>query len=142
MQDTDSTGEQGIAGGAAGEAAAVLELEDITMSFGSNEVLKGVDLRLQPGRVTALLGANGAGKSTLIKILSGVYPDHGGSIRISGQPVTMDTPMSAARHGIQTVHQRIDETIVPGLTVAENLVFEEIIRGEICLLYTSPSPRD
>jgi simple sugar transport system ATP-binding protein len=131
VQDTDSTGEQGIAGGAAGEAAAVLELEDITMSFGSNEVLKGVDLRLQPGRVTALLGANGAGKSTLIKILSGVYPDHGGSIRISGQPVTMDTPMSAARHGIQTVHQRIDETIIPGLTVAENLVFEEIIRGEI-----------
>lgn len=108
-----------------------LELDDITMSFGANQVLKGVTLALQPGRVTALLGANGAGKSTLIKVLAGVYPDHGGEIRVDGSPVVMESPMAAARHGIQTVHQRIDETIVPGLSVAENLLFEEIIRGEI-----------
>jgi len=101
------------------------------MSFGANQVLKGVTLGLQPGRVTALLGANGAGKSTLIKVLSGVYPEHGGQVRVAGAEVVMDSPLAAARHGIQTVHQRIDENIVPGLTVAENLVFEEIIRGEI-----------
>lgn len=115
----------------AAAAAPALELEGITMSFGANKVLKGVTMALLPGRVTALLGANGAGKSTLIKVLSGVYPDHGGQIRIDGSPVAMESPMAAARHGIQTVHQRIDETIVPGLSVAENLVFEEIIRGEI-----------
>ncbi|MBC7305999.1 MAG: sugar ABC transporter ATP-binding protein [Dietzia sp.] len=101
------------------------------MSFGANQVLKGVTLALLPGRVTALLGANGAGKSTLIKVLSGVYPDYGGRIRVDGAPVAMESPMAAARQGIQTVHQRIDETIVPGLSVAENLVFEEIIRGEV-----------
>ena len=112
-------------------AAPVLELDAITMSFDTNEVLKGVTLALTAGRVTALLGANGAGKSTLIKVLAGVYPDHGGQIRVAGSPVVMESPMAAARHGIQTVHQRIDETIVPGLTVAENLVFEEIIRGEL-----------
>jgi simple sugar transport system ATP-binding protein len=112
-------------------AAPVLELDDITMAFGSNQVLKGVTVALTAGRVTALLGANGAGKSTLIKVLSGVYPDHGGTVSIAGAPVVMDSPLAAARHGIQTVHQRIDENIVPGLTVAENLVFEEIIRGEI-----------
>ncbi len=127
----DAPEEPEVVAAVANDSEAVLELEDITMSFGSNQVLKGVTLPLRAGRVTALLGANGAGKSTLIKILSGVYADHGGLIRISGQPVIMDTPLAAARQGIQTVHQRIDETIVPGLTVAENLVFEEIVRGEI-----------
>ncbi len=107
------------------------ELDGITMSFGANEVLKGVTLDSRCGHVTALLGANGAGKSTLIKVLSGVYPEHGGEIRVAGNPVEMESPLAAARHGIQTVHQRIDETIVPGLTVAENLVFEEIVRGEV-----------
>ena len=131
MQDMDSPEDQGSVASGAADIEAVLELEDITMSFGSNQVLKGVTLALRSGRVTALLGANGAGKSTLIKILSGVYADHGGLIRIGGQKVVMDTPLAAARQGIQTVHQRIDETIVPGLTVAENLVFEEIVRGEI-----------
>ncbi|MFV9673739.1 MAG: ATP-binding cassette domain-containing protein, partial [Acidimicrobiia bacterium] len=48
------------------------------MSFGANEVLKGINLELEPGKVTAILGANGAGKSTLIKVLSGVYNDYGG----------------------------------------------------------------
>ncbi len=111
--------------------APVLELQGITKSFGANEVLRGVTMALRPGRVTALLGANGAGKSTLIKILSGVHPDHGGVARIDGVERPMTTPSEAADHGIQTVHQRIDESIVPGLTVAENLVFEELIRGQL-----------
>ncbi|WP_454083415.1 sugar ABC transporter ATP-binding protein [Georgenia sp. Marseille-Q6866] len=110
---------------------AALTLEGITMSFGPNRVLKGVSFELQPGRVTALLGANGAGKSTLIKILSGVYRPDGGRVLVSGDPVDISSPMSAARHGIQTVHQRIDESMVPGLTVAENLVFEELVQRRL-----------
>ena len=110
---------------------AALSLQDITIAFGSNEVLKGVDMDLHPGTVTALLGANGAGKSTLIKILSGVYSGHRGHVRVAGRLVAIDSPRSASQNGIQTVHQRIDESIVPGLTVAENLVFEEIVRGQI-----------
>ncbi|MCC5949911.1 MAG: sugar ABC transporter ATP-binding protein [Nitriliruptoraceae bacterium] len=112
-------------------AAPVLELADITKSFGANQVLKGVDMALRPGCVTALLGANGAGKSTLIKILSGVHPDHGGTVAVDGIVRPLGSPSEAADHGIQTVHQRIDESIVPGLTVAENLVFEELIRGQL-----------
>jgi len=111
--------------------AATLHLDSITMSFGTNRVLKGVDLRLTAGRVTALLGANGAGKSTLIKVLSGVYSADGGHVRIDGEEVEIATPQDASRHGIQTVHQRIDDSIIPGLSVAENLVFEEIARGEM-----------
>ncbi|WP_210115746.1 sugar ABC transporter ATP-binding protein [Acidipropionibacterium timonense] len=108
-----------------------LALKDITMSFGANRVLKGVSLTLRPGRITALLGANGAGKSTLIKILAGVYSRTNGTIEVAGRPVEIVTPNDAAAHGIQTVHQRIDENLVPGLTVAENLLFEEILRSDI-----------
>ncbi|WP_052466062.1 sugar ABC transporter ATP-binding protein [Mobilicoccus massiliensis] len=113
------------------ETPAALALTDITMAFGANSVLKGVTMRLTPGRVTALLGANGAGKSTLIKILSGVYQGYGGTVEVGGEPIHISSPIDAARHGVQTVHQRIDDSIVPGLSVAENLTFEEIVQGDI-----------
>lgn len=113
------------------EARPALALRDITMSFGANQVLKGVTLELHPGRITALLGANGAGKSTLIKILAGVYARTGGAIEVDGQPVEIASPKDATAHGIQTVHQRIDENLVPGLTVAENLLFEEILNNGV-----------
>lgn len=101
-------------------------MRDISMSFGSNKVLRGVDLEVPGGQVTALLGANGAGKSTLIKILSGLYPEHSGTVEIDGVPGTLDFPRTAKEQGIQTVHQRVDEAVVPGLSVAENLLFEQI----------------
>lgn len=112
-------------------SAPVLSLRDTTMAFGRNRVLKGVTMDLYPGHVTALIGANGAGKSTLIKILAGVYTQSDGTIEVEGTPVSIDSPMSAAELGIQTVHQRIDASIVPGLTVAENLLFEEIVQGAV-----------
>src|SRR3954454_11618126 len=101
-------------------------LTDVSMAFGGKTVLTSVSLDIAPGSVVALLGANGAGKSTLIKILSGVHTGHGGEVRVDGAPVALNSPSAARRLGIQTVHQRIGEGIVPGLTVAENLVFEEL----------------
>jgi simple sugar transport system ATP-binding protein len=94
-------------------------------------VLSGVDLTIDKGQTTALLGANGAGKSTLIKILSGVYSSFTGEIFIDGKAVTIDSPTTAKAAGIETVHQRIDEGVIPGLTVAENLLFERIVSGDI-----------
>jgi simple sugar transport system ATP-binding protein len=90
-----------------------------------------VDLTIDKGQTTALLGANGAGKSTLIKILSGVYSSFTGEIFIDGKAVTIDSPTTAKAAGIETVHQRIDEGVIPGLTVAENLLFERIVSGDI-----------
>lgn len=107
-----------------------IEMKDISKAFGSNLVLRGVNLSVPAGKVTALLGANGAGKSTLIKILSGLYPDHGGVVVVNGEVATLDTPAKAKSQGIQTVHQRVDEAIVPGLSVAENLLFEKIAGRE------------
>lgn len=127
MHDTEGTDpkEQDLLG-----KTPALELSNIVMTFGSNQVLKGVNLTLEAGKVTALLGANGAGKSTLIKILSGVYTQVSGDVRVDGQPAEITKPTDATKYGIQTVHQRIDDSIIPGLTVAENLLFEEIVRGE------------
>nr|WP_119611472.1 sugar ABC transporter ATP-binding protein [Streptomyces acidiscabies] len=101
-------------------------LTDVSMAFGGKTVLASVSLDITPGTVVALLGANGAGKSTLIKILSGVHAGHGGEVRVAGAPVALQSPSAARKLGIQTVHQRIGEGIVPGLSVAENLVFEEL----------------
>ena len=109
--------------------STVVALEDIGMAFGTNRVLDGVSMSIEGGSVVALIGANGAGKSTLIKILSGVYPDHTGSVTVDGEPVSIGSPQVARSLGIETVHQRIADGIVPGLTVAENLVFEELTQG-------------
>ncbi|MEW2304838.1 sugar ABC transporter ATP-binding protein [Streptomyces sp. NPDC006655] len=110
------------------EGTPAVGLTDVSMAFGGKTVLAGVSLDIAPGSVVALLGANGAGKSTLIKILSGVHPGHGGEVRVAGEPVALPSPAAARQLGIQTVHQRIGEGIVPGLSVAENLVFEELAR--------------
>ena len=110
---------------------SAVEVRNISMAFGTNQVLSGVDLTIDKGQTTALLGANGAGKSTLIKILSGVYSSFTGEILIDGKVVTIDSPTTAKAAGIETVHQRIDEGVIPGLTVAENLLFERIVSGEI-----------
>ncbi|MFJ4835455.1 sugar ABC transporter ATP-binding protein [Streptomyces sp. NPDC088747] len=99
------------------------------MAFGGRTVLESVSLDIAPGSVVALLGANGAGKSTLIKILSGVHTDHGGEVSVNGETAALNSPLAARQLGIQTVHQRISEGIVPGLTVAENLVFEELAQS-------------
>ncbi|MFI9830016.1 sugar ABC transporter ATP-binding protein [Streptomyces sp. NPDC051913] len=103
-----------------------VSLTDVSMAFGGKTVLESVSLDIAPGSVVALLGANGAGKSTLIKILSGVHTDHGGEVRVAGEPAALQSPLAARQLGIQTVHQRIGEGIVPGLSVAENLAFEEL----------------
>lgn len=116
---------------------AVLALENLEKSFGKNQVLKGVSFKLYPGKVTALLGANGAGKSTLIKVLAGLYPPSGGNILVGNTPVEITSPRDADAHGIQIVHQRVSDSIVPGLTVAENLCFEEIATN-IIHPFTSP----
>jgi simple sugar transport system ATP-binding protein len=108
-----------------------LEIRSVRKSFGSNEVLKGISFRIEPGEIVSLLGANGAGKSTLIKILSGAYTDFDGEILINGEPVKFNSPLQARFVGIETVHQKISEGTIAGLTVAENLLFDRIALGEI-----------
>lgn len=108
-----------------------LEIRSVRKSFGSNEVLKGISFRIEPGEIVSLLGANGAGKSTLIKILSGAYTDFDGQILINDELVKFSSPLQARSVGIETVHQKINDGIIAGLSVAENLLFDRIALGEI-----------
>lgn len=98
---------------------ALLSLQKIEKSFGSNQILHQVDFHLQKGQVHALLGANGAGKSTLMKIIAGEYTKDAGTIRIEGEEVHILSPGHAKRQGISVIHQEL--SLVPEFTVAENV---------------------
>jgi ABC-type branched-subunit amino acid transport system ATPase component/branched-subunit amino acid ABC-type transport system permease component len=100
-------------------AGAILVMEGVVAGYGDAEVLHGVDLRLEPGRVTALLGANGAGKSTLCAVAAGLVPPTFGTVTLEGADVTAALPYQRARAGLLLVPEA--RGIFPGLTVEENL---------------------
>jgi rhamnose transport system ATP-binding protein len=108
-----------IAESAAVTSVPVLALEGVTKSFPGVQALKGVSFDVAPGEVHALVGENGAGKSTLIKIMSGVHPADGGTIRLDGTPIYLAGPQDARRARIATIYQEL--LLFPELTVAENL---------------------
>lgn len=98
-----------------------LELHNIHKSFGDNEVLKGVDLVVEPGRITALVGENGAGKSTLTRVISGAYQPQDGELLIDGEPVRFAGPQAAMVAGIQVIYQEFRQNLFAHLDVAQNL---------------------
>ncbi|GAA1055179.1 ABC transporter ATP-binding protein [Agromyces luteolus] len=99
--------------------APLIELSGILKSFGPVSVLKGVDLKAYPGKVTALVGDNGAGKSTLIKGLAGVQPYDDGVVKFDGKPVALHSPREAARLGIEVVYQ--DLALCDNLDIVQNM---------------------
>lgn len=97
----------------------ILQMKKIHKRFPGVKALSGVELRLFPGEVHALMGENGAGKSTLIKVLTGVYSIDEGSVEMEGSPVTVHSPLESQAAGISTVYQEVN--LCPNLTVAENI---------------------
>ena len=98
----------------------VIQLRDVTVEFPGVKALDGVDLRLLPGEIHALMGENGAGKSTLIKALTGVHDIAGGTITIDGTDRRFANPRQAQDAGISTVYQEVN--LCPNLSVAENIL--------------------
>ncbi|NUR58633.1 MAG: sugar ABC transporter ATP-binding protein [Catenulispora sp.] len=102
------------------DPSPVLEMTGITKQFPAVRALDGVDFRLLPGEIHALLGENGAGKSTLIKVATGVQESDAGTIRLGGVPVRFPAPAAAQAAGISTVYQEVN--LCPNLSVAENIL--------------------
>ena len=97
----------------------LLDMQNISKTFGKVQALKGVSLDLYAGEVLALMGENGAGKSTLMNILSGSLQPTSGEIYLKGEKVTVSDPITAKKLGIAKIHQELQ--IVPELSVAENI---------------------
>jgi ABC-type sugar transport system ATPase subunit len=97
----------------------LLELRDVSKSFGSVQALSDVDLEVHNGEVMALVGDNGAGKSTLIKSIAGIHGIDHGEIIFEGHHVHISGPKDAARLGIEVVYQ--DLALCDNLDVVQNM---------------------
>jgi ribose transport system ATP-binding protein len=106
-----------------------LELSGIGKSFPGVRALQDVSVRLEAGRIHALLGENGAGKSTLIKIITGVHPPDAGTMLVAGRPVRFLHPTDAIAAGIGVVHQ--ERNLIPRFSVGENILLERIALGTL-----------
>ncbi|AYG69453.1 MULTISPECIES: sugar ABC transporter ATP-binding protein [unclassified Rhizobium] len=107
----------------------LLDIQNLSLAFGSTQALAGASLTIDRGEVVALMGANGAGKSTLVKILSGIHRADSGRILWNGNDYYADSPAEAVAQGIVTVHQSTDVVGVAGLSVADALLLNQFVDG-------------
>jgi len=107
-------------------AQPILEATGLVKLFGRVVGLRGVDLRLYPGEILAVIGDNGAGKSTLIKCLSGAMIPDRGTLTLEGKQVTFRSTQEARTAGIETVYQTL--AVAPALDIASNLYLAREIR--------------
>jgi len=96
-----------------------LELKDLRKSFGKTEIIRGVNLAVQPGERVAIIGPNGAGKSTLFNLISGRFGPTSGEILLNGQAIAHKKPFEINRMGLSRSFQITN--IFPKLSVFENL---------------------
>ncbi len=98
----------------------MLELRNITKTFGAVLANDRVSIKVEPGTIHAIVGENGAGKSTAMRIAYGFYTADSGDIVIDGQVREIRTPHDAIALGVGMVHQHF--MLVEPMTVAENIV--------------------
>lgn len=111
-----------------------VKMKGITKSFGTNSVLRGVDITLRSGEIHALMGENGAGKSTLMNILTGLHKYDAGEILINNKNTVYQNPKEAEEHGVSFIHQEMNTW--PQMTVVENLFIGKEIRNKFGWLNT------
>jgi D-xylose transport system ATP-binding protein len=87
--------------------APLVEMRDMSVSFGGVHAVKDVSIDLYPGEILGLVGGNGAGKSTLVKTLSGAQKADSGEIYINGELVSINSPRDAKNLGIETIYQTL-----------------------------------
>ena len=97
----------------------VLRVSELHAGYGAGDILKGIDVALEKGRILTMIGPNGSGKSTLIKTLAGLLPARQGEIELEGQRLNELSPPKRVRAGIAYVPQEYN--VFRNLTVLENL---------------------
>jgi branched-chain amino acid transport system ATP-binding protein len=99
---------------------ALLDVVDLCAGYGDVPVLRGIDLSIRAGSITALIGANGAGKTTLLRTISGIIPAETGTIHYDGQDIVGMPPQDIVRAGLVQVPE--GRRLFPDMTVLENLL--------------------
>ncbi|OWT75573.1 MULTISPECIES: ABC transporter ATP-binding protein [unclassified Achromobacter] len=106
---------------------AMLEIRGLEINYGHIEAVRGIDMSLDAGQITALVGANGAGKSTTLLALSGLLPKAKGSVLFEGEDITRLAPHQIVARGIVQVPE--GRAILTTMTVRENLELGAYRRG-------------
>lgn len=109
----------------------VLRVDSVSRDFGSTHALRGVSFSLYSGEILGLVGANGAGKSTITKIISGALAPTSGSLFVDDVPVRLGSMRAASENGIEAVVQSASDALFSDLSVAQNLVFEQLVHGDL-----------
>jgi branched-chain amino acid transport system ATP-binding protein len=99
---------------------ALLQLRNVSRSFGGVRAIHNVSLALEPGQIVGLIGPNGAGKSTLVNIITGVHPASSGEILHKGEPIQRLKPFQISARGIARTFQVVQP--FPAMTVVENVM--------------------
>ncbi|QDY69054.1 urea ABC transporter ATP-binding subunit UrtE [Qingshengfaniella alkalisoli] len=97
----------------------MLKIKDLTLHYGGSQILHGIDMQADVGKVTCLMGTNGVGKTSLLKAISGTHARSGGSVELNGEDLGQLAAHELARRGVGYVPQ--GRMIFPLLTVRENL---------------------
>jgi branched-chain amino acid transport system ATP-binding protein len=116
-----------------------LEVTDIRKHFGGVDVLHGISLKAELGKVTALIGPNGAGKSTLANIISGYVRPESGEVHFAGHDVTRKPVHHRARLGLGRTFQNLE--LFHGMSVKENVVIGRNREARF-RWFTGPSTED
>jgi len=106
----------------------MLELRNITASYGNIQVLHGISLHVEQGEIVTLIGANGAGKSTILMSICGIVPPQNGEILFEDKAITQEAPDKIVALGLSQVPE--GRHIFPELTVAENLDMGAFLRKD------------
>ena len=105
----------------------LLQVDNLSKSFGGVQAVKDVSFTLAEGEIVGLIGPNGAGKTTLVNLVTGVFPASGGSVVFHGEDVTRQRPFQAARRGLARTFQIVQP--FPAMTVLENVVAGALFAG-------------
>ena len=108
--------------------ADILEIQDLVVSYGGIEAVKGISLHVEQGKIVTLIGSNGAGKSTTLKTIAGLVKAKAGAIRLEGQDILGKSTDEIVSRGVTLVPE--GRRVFPNLTVEENLRIGAYLRKD------------